>query len=182
WPVRSRRRPERLAGGRAAAEFLPRRLGGPLGGGLGGPQPGEPAEHLLGGLGEADDHPGQAHGLRGAGRQVARIQADGAVAGAMAPMAVRAVVVGPHGADRPQQAERALGAVGDEARRLAAVGAAQARPLVPPFFRPLTAASIALAPILWTRSRTSNSVGPSNWPSSLQASSSARPRRSASVA
>src|SRR5262249_33631771 len=166
----------------AAAELLPRRPGGPLGGGLGGPQPGEPGEHLPGGLGEADDHPGQADRLRGAGRQVARIQADHAVAGAMALMAVRAVIVGPLGADRPQQAERALGAVADEASGPAAVGATQARPLVPPFFRPLTAVSIALAPILWTRSRTSNSVGPSNWPSSLQASSSARPRRSASVA
>src|SRR5262249_4217945 len=146
------------------------------------PQPGEPGAHVLGGFGEADDHPGQADGLRGPGRQVAGTQADHGITGAMALMAVPAGVVRPLGADRPQQAEAALGPVAEGARVPAAAGATQARPPVAPFLRPSTAASIALAPIVWTRSRTSNSVAPSHWRSSLQASNSARPRRSASVA
>jgi hypothetical protein len=44
----------------------------------------------------------------------------------VAPMAVLAVVVGPLGAERPQQADDALGAVADEAGIAVAVGATQA--------------------------------------------------------
>ena len=91
------------------------RLGGPLHGGLRQRQAGQPRQDVLGGLGEAADDAGQADGLGRAGGQVAGGQPEVVVAGAVAPMARLAVVVGPLGADRPQQADDALGAVADEA-------------------------------------------------------------------
>ncbi len=76
-------------------------------------------------------------------------------------MAGRAVVIGAlveH--DLTHQADEGLVPAVLEFARTVAGRAAHAGPLVPPFFRSLRAVSMALAPILWTRSRTSNSVLP----------------------
>ena len=145
----------------ASAELLAGRLGGPLDGGLGDLQTrpaaaGSPRRPRRSWRGPRRGRPPR----RRPGVRSPAARPSDLIAGAMAPMARLAVVIGPLGADRPEQAERALGAVADEAGRLVAVRATQARPSVPPFFRSLRAASMALAPILWTRSRTSNSVGP----------------------
>src|SRR5689334_16529124 len=93
-----------------------------------------------------------------------------------------AMVVGPLQADGPEQAGDGLGPVADEPGRFVAARAAQDGPPVPPLFRSSRAVSMALAPTLWTRSRTSNSVRPKNWPAGLEANSSARERRSESTA
>src|SRR5262249_101027 len=68
-----------------------------------------------------------------------------------------------------------------ELGRFLAVGARYARPLVPPFFRSARAVSMALAPMAWTWSRTSNSVLPSSWRSGFEASSRATASRSCSA-
>src|ERR1700728_1376038 len=60
------------------------------------------------------------------------------------------------------QADDIFGAIPVEFHGFFAVRTAHARPLVPPFFRSLRAASITLAPRSWTRSRISNSLGPSS--------------------
>ena len=70
------------------------RLGGPLHGRLRQRQARQPGQDLLGGLGEAADDAGQADRLRRAGGQVAGGQPEVVVAGAVALMAVLAVVVG----------------------------------------------------------------------------------------
>src|SRR5262249_2592423 len=173
---------ERLPGGAPPAQALPGRLGGPLGRGFGQAQGGHPRQHLRGGLGEARQRPGEADQLLGGWRQVAGRQAQDFVPGAVAPAAVPAVVIGSAQADGADGALDRFGLPPLEACRLAAVGAGAAGALVPPFFRPWRAASRALAPILWTASRTWNSVAPRRSPSALVASSWARLWRSASAA
>src|SRR5512135_943537 len=62
--------------------------------------------------------------------------------------------------DRTHHADEGLIPTVLELARAATGRAGQAGPLVPPFFRSFRAVSRALAPILCTRSRTSNSVLP----------------------
>src|SRR5262249_60716780 len=96
--------------------------------------------------------------LAEAGRRGGPIEAQDIIPRHGAVPAMAAVVVGPLQSDGPDQAGDGLGPITDESGRFVAGWAADAGPSVPPFFRSCRAGSMALAPILWTCSLTSNSV------------------------
>src|SRR5262249_20186603 len=143
---------------------------------------GELAQHDLAGLGEAVDGPGDADDLAEPGRRGGAIEAQDVIPRHDAVAAVAAGGISPLQVDGPHPARDRPGPGAGGPGRFVALRAAQARPLVPPFFRSFRAVSMALAPILCTRSRTSNSVCPRSRRSGLEASDSARERRSDSTA
>src|SRR5262249_47155921 len=134
------------------------------------------------GLGEAGLDPGQASHFVGGRAEGGGGQAEHLIPGAKALLAGRAVVVvalQPQGAD---QGDDGFAAEGDALGGFAAAGAGTAAPLIPLFFRSARAACKTPAPRRGPRSRTSNSVAPRRWRSSLLAIRRARWRASSSKA
>ena len=105
-------------------------------------------QRALGGFAEAFLNPRQRRHFLSSGRQTLRRQTQGLIPRQISPVATDTMVVGTRQLDRSQQADNRLGPILDAPGTAVATRAAQARPLVPLFFRSSKAVSMAWAPSL----------------------------------
>src|SRR5262245_66673519 len=117
-------------------------------------------QHLLGRFRKARQRTGQGRQLPGRRRQLGLIHLQGRIGRRRPVPTMPAEVIRPFVADLADRTHDPPGLEALEPRRPVAVRAGDAAPEVALFLRPASALSMALAPIAWTRSRSSNSVRP----------------------